>query len=99
VSEAELIEIAQRRRKLEDAIGRADDYLKSNEADYRAAIKKADADYEKHKNFARFCREGNEPEADLLGVVEARAALEKWSEACRDDMNRMADWIRGRVGK
>lgn len=95
MTEAILIEIAQRFRKLEDTVEDADLFLASNQADYEAAIKKADADYEKHNNFGRFCREANEPEADLLKITDVRSDLEKTLEACRDDMTAMQEQIRG----
>ena len=96
VDEAILIEIATRFRKLEDVIERADLFLASQQEDYEKAIKKADADYDKHKNFGRFCREANEPEADLRNLKEIRDDLDKARDACRDDMVTMQEEIRKR---
>lgn len=74
MSEAELIEIAQRRRKLEEAIEQVSPF-------HTLALLNAATDEEK------------EHIQDLIDE------LEECAELCRDDMNRMADWIRARSKK
>ena len=96
MDEAILIEIAQRFRKLEDVYERADLFLASLEEDYKKALKKADSDYETHKDYGRFCRAANEPEADLNNLIEVRDSIEKAFDACRDDMVTMQESIRGK---
>lgn len=94
MDEARMIEIRKRFETLETVFRRVDAFLKSNQEDYERAIAKADADYENHQNFARFCREANEPEADLNGVIEARTDLTDAVESCREDLVFMQDQLR-----
>lgn len=94
MTEAILIEIAQRFRALEDLMERADLFLASQQEDYEKAINKAETDFEKHENYGRFCREANEPEADLMNLKEIRKKTDKALEACRDDMVLMSETIR-----
>lgn len=89
MTEAILIEIAQRRRKLEEAIERADCFLSSSERYHDREARNcsqgdslhAKQQFEKHSNAS-------------VDISDTRAALEHTAEACRDDMNAMQDYIR-----
>lgn len=94
MDEGILIEIAQRFRSLADLMERADHFLASQQDDYEKAIDKAETDFKKHNNYGRFCREANEPEADLMNLKEIREKTDKALEACRDDMVAMQEQIR-----
>ncbi len=94
MDEAILIDIVRRFRYMEAVIARADLFLKSNQEDYEKAIKKAEVDFDKHQNYGRFCREANEPEAELQNVMDVRDDLQEAVELCREDMESMQDKIR-----
>lgn len=95
MTEAELIEIAQRRRKLEDGIDAADLFLASFKEAAERRIERAEAAHGAGViSYSTFCERVNEPHADLLKLSEVREYIEKGLEACRDDMNRMAEEIR-----
>ena len=96
MDEAILIEIAERFRKLEDVYECADLFLASLEEDYKKALKKADSDYETHKDYGRFCRAANQPEADLNNLIEVRDSIEKAFDASRDDLVTLHAAIRGK---
>lgn len=97
MTEAILIEIMQRFRRLEDKIEAADLFLASGIERYEKKIEKAEADYSSGRiSFATYCRLTNEPEADLNNLNGIREDIEKFLDSCRDDMNRMQDEIRSR---
>ncbi len=96
MSEAELIEIAQRHRKLEDAIERTKPHV-------GAARKRAENELE---NIHRETRDSDTltrwqaQEMTRLENLEATLhdlpiELEECAEACRDDMNALCDLVRG----
>jgi len=95
MTEAILIEIAQRRRKLEEAIEAADLFLASFKEAAERKIERAEAAHSAGTiSYGTYCERVNEPHADLLKLSEVREDIERCAEACRDDMNAMADWIR-----
>lgn len=95
MSEAELIEIAQRFRKLEDHIEAADLFLASFKEHAEHKISKAESAYEAEEiSFGEYCRRVNEPEADLLKLGEVRTDIERALEACREDMVRLSEEAR-----
>lgn len=97
MSEAILIEIMQRFRRLEDKIEAADLFLASNIEDYENKIAKAEADHSSGEiSYGTYCRRTIEPEADLNNLEGIRQDVGKFLDACRDDMNRMQDEIRSR---
>lgn len=95
MTEAILIEIAQRFRKLEDAQEAADLFLASFKEMADRRIEKAESAHAAGTiSCAAYCERVNEPHADLLKLEEVRGDIEKHTEACREDMNRMTDEIR-----
>ncbi len=95
MSEGELIEMAARFRKLEDAQESADLFLASfNEAAERR-IEKAEAAHASASiSYSEYCRRTNEPEADIAKLAEVRGDIEKHTEACHADMVAMQEFIR-----
>lgn len=95
MDEAILIDIAKRRRALEDACEAADLFLISFKERCERIISKADAAHASGDiTFGTYCNRVNEPEADLKKLEEVRGDIDKSLEACRDDMNRLMDEIR-----
>lgn len=93
--EAELIEIAQRFRKLEDHIEAADLFLASFVEVAERRISKAEAAHAANEiSYAEYCRRVNEPEADLMKLGEVRSDIERATEACRQDMVRLSEEAR-----
>ena len=97
VSEAVLIEIMQRFRRLEESIERADLFLASREERLRETIDALEAKHVSGKmSYNAWCRAQAQPESELTTLTEEREHLEKCLDTCRDDMNRMQDEIRSR---
>lgn len=94
MDEAILIEIAQRRRKLEDAIERADLNLAADHAECVRKIEAAEYDHGRNPNYMIYCERVNEPMADKLALETLREDLEDATEACRDDMNTLMEFAR-----
>lgn len=99
ITEGDLIEIATRRRTLEDYCEAADLYLATTLADHQRDRHKAEGlldDLKKSRRgeYNATCEDIREHEAEEEHIEVTRDNIEKWLESCRDDMNRMADCIR-----
>lgn len=94
MTEAILIEVAQRFRRLEDIVEVADAYHAQREERAVKKLDKVEDDYQRHQNYDRYCREGNVASEERDTIKTVRVDLESALEACREDMNRMMDEIR-----
>lgn len=95
MTEAILIEIAKRFRKLEDAIEAADLHLVSKAERLRESLDALEARHSSGRiSYNAWCERSNPLTASLDILKEDRAALAKSADSCRDDMNAMADEIR-----
>ena len=97
MTESILIEIAQRFRRLEDAVEVADVFHAERIERLTARMVKADEDYKTHQNYQRFCRERSAAEDKHDSIEVARQDIEKALEACRDDLVEMQDAIRRKI--
>ena len=95
MDEAILIEIAQRFRKLEDAVEAADILHVERIERAQERIDKNDYAHAAGKvTYQVFCVRGNLAAKERDDTNELRDALEKTLEACRDDMVSMQEAIR-----
>jgi len=94
MTEAILIEIAQRFRRLEDIVEAADLFHAERVERAKEKVDQAEDDYKRHKNYARLCRETGEAEMERHSIQTIRDDLEKALEACRDDMTAMQEQMR-----
>lgn len=95
ISEAELIEMHSRMRRLESAIEDADLILASAAEVQRNRMKKADDQISNERTYESACRTISAAEAELDRLTQIRERVERGWEACFEDMNAMQDLIRG----
>ncbi len=96
ITEAELLEIEQRYRRLEAQIRRADGILAERERYFVERIARADADLHIPEKYDSTCRIIHAHERERDRIVETRAALERAAELCREDLRTLVDRERGR---
>ncbi len=94
MSEAILIEIAQRFRKLEDLVEKADLFHAARSEHFVMVEDRAEDNYKRHKNYDRWCREANDAKKERDAIQDVREGLEKALELCREDMTNMQELIR-----
>lgn len=94
MTEGILIEIAQRRRKLEDVLERADLHLAADIQRCQNRIEKAEYAHQLNPDYNLYTKRVNEPMADKSNLEDVRSDLETAADSCRDDMNAMAEFIR-----
>ena len=91
VSEALLIEMEQRFRKLEVAVRNADERLGAQQSHIERQIEKADADLSIEGKYESTCRIIFQHERTLDHMVEVRGALARAVEACREDLRTLLE--------
>ncbi len=97
VSEAILIEIMQRFRRLENLSESASKHVKATEDRLNGEISRWHKDYGSRDTVSNYAmRELASLEKRTEAAEELRQDLESAAEACRDDINRMQDEIRSR---
>ena len=97
MTEALLIEIATRFRRLEDIVETADAFYAARIERLTRKMERLYGDYIKHQNYARFCSETNEVKEARERIEVARQDIDRALESCRDDMVTMQDYIRKSV--